>query len=351
MPSGPDREVDDSMFTYGLKQSKTSESDTQISNYDSFWPDAPIIEEYESDSDDEYVIQPSKEQERPSFSSIDTVKHVKTPRETIKEQNTYSPSPKANKRDWNGLISKSQAVSTSVARKVNAAKPIVNENRPRNNFYKSHLPIRRPFNKTTSPRNNFSNHKVNTVGVKAVSAVRGIRETADNPQRALKNKGVVDSGRSRHMTGNKAYLAKYQDYNGSPVAFGGSKGYITDTECLVLSSDFKLPDENQVLLRIHRQNNMYSFNIENIVPFGGLACLIAKATFDESNKWHRRLGHVNFKNLNKLVKGNLVREFKNSDFIEFCGSKGIKKEYSNVRTPQQNRVAKRKNMTLIEAAR
>ncbi|GKB02225.1 putative ribonuclease H-like domain-containing protein [Tanacetum coccineum] len=44
-----------------------------------------------------------------------------------------------------------------------------------------------------------------------------------------------------------------------------------------------------------------------IVPLGGLACLIAKATTDESNLWHRRLGHVNFKNLNRLVKGNLVR--------------------------------------------
>ncbi|GJY63495.1 putative ribonuclease H-like domain-containing protein [Tanacetum coccineum] len=52
---------------------------------------------------------------------------------------------------------------------------------------------------------------------------------------------------------------------------------------------------------------MYSFNLENIVPSGCLACLIAKAIVDESNKWHRRLGHVNFKNLNKLVKGNLVR--------------------------------------------
>ncbi|GJX07991.1 putative ribonuclease H-like domain-containing protein [Tanacetum coccineum] len=52
---------------------------------------------------------------------------------------------------------------------------------------------------------------------------------------------------------------------------------------------------------------MYSFNLENIVPLGGLACLIAKATTDESNLWHRRLGHVNFKNLNRLVKGNLVR--------------------------------------------
>ncbi|GJV10828.1 uncharacterized mitochondrial protein-like protein [Tanacetum coccineum] len=103
------------------------------------------------------------------------------------------------------------------------------------------------------------------------------------------------------------------NFNGGPVAFGGSKGYITGK--------------------------------------GGLACLIAKATSDESNKWHRRLGHVNFKNLNKLVKGNLVREFKNKDIIELCGSKGIKREYSNARTPQQNRVAERKNKTLIEAAR
>ncbi|GKE22716.1 putative ribonuclease H-like domain-containing protein, partial [Tanacetum coccineum] len=52
---------------------------------------------------------------------------------------------------------------------------------------------------------------------------------------------------------------------------------------------------------------MYSFNLENIIPIGGLACLIVKATVDESNKWHRRLGYVNFKNLNKLVKGNLFR--------------------------------------------
>ncbi|GKE45820.1 putative ribonuclease H-like domain-containing protein, partial [Tanacetum coccineum] len=86
-----------------------------------------------------------------------------------------------------------------------------------------------------------------------------------------------------------------------------NKVLFTDTECLVLSPDFKLPDENQILLKVPRQNNMYSFNLENIVPLGGLACLIAKATTDESNLWHRRLGHVNFKNLNRLVKGNLVR--------------------------------------------
>ncbi|GKB10713.1 ribonuclease H-like domain-containing protein [Tanacetum coccineum] len=115
------------------------------------------------------------------------------------------------------------------------------------------------------------------------------------------------------MTGNKAHLDEFQDINGRPVAFGGSRGYITgegkikigkldfedvcfvkelqhfnlfsvsqicdkknkvlftDSECLVLSPEFKLPDENQVLLKIPRQNNMYSFNLENIVPTGGLA--------------------------------------------------------------------------------
>ncbi|GKB13229.1 ribonuclease H-like domain-containing protein, partial [Tanacetum coccineum] len=170
-------------------------------------------------------------------------------------------------------------------------------------------------------RQNLSSQAATTSTARKVNTARPI----DNPQR-FKNKGIVDSGCSRHMTGNKAYLAEYQDYNGSPVAFGGSKGYITgkgkiktgkldfedvcfvkelqhfnffsvsqmcdkknkvlfiDTKCLVFSSDFKLPDENQVLLRIPRQNNMYSFNLENIVPFGGLACLIAKATVDESNK-------------------------------------------------------------------
>ncbi|GJS28316.1 putative ribonuclease H-like domain-containing protein [Tanacetum coccineum] len=49
----------------------------------------------------------------------------------------------------------------------------------------------------------------------------------DYPHRTLQNKGIVDSGCSRHITGNKAYLAEYQDFNGGPVAFGGSKGYIT----------------------------------------------------------------------------------------------------------------------------
>nr|GEZ38916.1 ribonuclease H-like domain-containing protein [Tanacetum cinerariifolium] len=81
----------------------------------------------------------------------------------------------------------------------------------------------------------------------------------------------------------------------------------TDTECLVLSPDFKLPDESQVLLRVPKENNMYNVNLKNIVLSEDLTCLFAKATIDESNLWHRRLAHINFKTINKLVKCNLVR--------------------------------------------
>ncbi|GKB14439.1 putative ribonuclease H-like domain-containing protein [Tanacetum coccineum] len=174
------------------------------------------------------------------------------------------------------------------------------------------------------------------------------------------------------------------------------KNYVlfTNTECLVLSPNFKLPDENQILLKIPRKDNMYSFDMKNIVPKESLTCLIAKATLDESMLWHRKLGHINFKNINKLVKDNLVRglptkrfendqtcvacvkgkqhraslenlvdkkvkiirsdngtEFKNKVMDDFCREKGIKREYSVARTPQQNGVAERRNKTLIEAAR
>ncbi|GJX40835.1 retrovirus-related pol polyprotein from transposon TNT 1-94 [Tanacetum coccineum] len=281
---------------------------------------------------------------------------------------------------------------------------------------------------------------------------------------------------SRHMTGNMSYLTDYEEIDGGYVAFyrepqrGKSQENVplklnsvlfNDTECIVLSPNFKLIDESQVLLRVPRKNNMYSVDLKNIVPKGGLTCLFAKATSDESKLWHRRLGHLNFKTMNKLVKGNLVRglpsklfendqtcvacqkgkqhrascksktensislplhllhmdlfgptfvkslmkkmyclvvtddysrftwvfflatkdetsgilksfitgienlvdhkvkvircdngtEFKNREMNQFCEMKGILRQFSVARTPQQNGVAERRNRTLIEAAR
>nr|GEV43514.1 putative ribonuclease H-like domain-containing protein [Tanacetum cinerariifolium] len=137
-----------------------------------------------------------------------------------------------------------------------------------------------------------------------------------NPQHVLKDKGVINSGCLKHMTGNMSYLLILRSLMVDMLPLEVTQRVMydkknnvlfTDTECLVLSPDFKLPDESQVLLRVPRENNMYNVNLKNIVPSGNLTCLFAKSTLDESNHWHRRLRHINFKTMNKLVKGNLVR--------------------------------------------
>ncbi|GJT63029.1 putative ribonuclease H-like domain-containing protein [Tanacetum coccineum] len=165
-------------------------------------------------------------------------------------------------------------------------------------------------------------------------------------------------GKGWHMTGNIAYLSDFMEFNGGYVTFGGGAhgGRISGKGTLKTDSlDFEdLPDESQILLKIPRKDNMYSFDMNNIVPKETLTCLVAKATSDESMIWHRRLGHINFKNINKLVKDNLSdngTEFKNKVMDDFCREKGIKREYSVAKTPQQNGVAKKRNRTLIEAAR
>nr|GFA54683.1 ribonuclease H-like domain-containing protein [Tanacetum cinerariifolium] len=106
-----------------------------------------------------------------------------------------------------------------------------------------------------------------------------------NPQQELQEKGVIDSGCSRYMTRNMSYLSEHEKIDGGYVAFGGDPkgGKITDNECVVLSPNFTLLDESQVLLRVLRKNNMYSVNLRNVVPSGGLTCLFEKATLDESN--------------------------------------------------------------------
>nr|GEX20813.1 retrovirus-related Pol polyprotein from transposon TNT 1-94 [Tanacetum cinerariifolium] len=90
-------------------------------------------------------------------------------------------------------------------------------------------------------------------------------EYKGNLLHALKGKGVIDSGCSRHITGNIFYLSDFKEINGEYVAFGGNPkgGKITgkDTECIILSSDFKLPAKNHMLLRVPRENNMYNNRI------------------------------------------------------------------------------------------
>ncbi|GJT84381.1 putative ribonuclease H-like domain-containing protein [Tanacetum coccineum] len=205
-------------------------------------------------------------------------------------------------------INTASASINTVNRPINTAAStlIVNHPRPKSNAFKrGYSQSSRPFNRYYANKNSIINTNVNTA--------RG------NPQqKEYKEKAVIDSGKiyrkGKIKTGSldfdDVYFCKDLKYNlfsMSQICDKKNNVLFTDTECLVLSSDFKLLDESQVLLRVPRKDNIYSVDLKSVVPTGGLTCLIAKATIDESNTWHRRLGHINFKTMNKLVKGNLVK--------------------------------------------
>nr|GFA12345.1 hypothetical protein [Tanacetum cinerariifolium] len=174
------------------------------------------------------------------------------------------------------LFTKSKPVSVTAARPISAADPKIMAAKPRH-AHSLHTKNNSIIIRYQSPSKFFktsnSSPKVTAAHAKVVSAAKGKTRKLD--------KGVIDSGCSRHMTGNMSYLSNFQKLNGGYVAFGGNP-----------KSDFKLPDESQVLLRVPRENNMYNVNLKDIVPFRDLTCLFAKATIDESNLWHRRIGHA-----------------------------------------------------------
>nr|GFA10571.1 hypothetical protein [Tanacetum cinerariifolium] len=132
-------------------------------------------------------------------------------------------------------------------------------------------------------------------------------------------KSSADSGCSRHMTGNISYLSDFEPFDGGYVSFGQGGCKITGketikTECIVLGRNFKLLDDANILLKTPRQHNMYSIDLNNIVPHKNLTCLVAKASADECTLWHRRLGHLNVKTMNTSVRHNLVRGLPTKSF-------------------------------------
>ncbi|GJZ88717.1 putative ribonuclease H-like domain-containing protein, partial [Tanacetum coccineum] len=138
---------------------------------------------------------------------------------------------------------------------------------------------------------------------------------------------------------NVYYVKELQQFNLfsiSQICDKKNRVLFTDTDCLVLSKDFMLPEESMVLLRVPRKNNLYTINLNNLSPKRSLACLMAKASVDEYVQWHRRMGHVNYKNMNRLVKGNLVRGlpsklFKNDHTcVACCKGKQHKASYKAI---------------------
>nr|GFA25676.1 ribonuclease H-like domain-containing protein [Tanacetum cinerariifolium] len=111
-------------------------------------------------------------------------------------------------------LTQSKPVSITAVRPVSAVVPKFMVTRPRLAHpivTKSKLPIRWHITRSQSPKIGNSPPRVT-----AVQALMG------NPQYALKDKGVIDSGCSRHMTGNMSYLSDIEELNGGYVAFGGN---------------------------------------------------------------------------------------------------------------------------------
>ncbi|GJS35208.1 hypothetical protein Tco_0533590 [Tanacetum coccineum] len=411
--------------------------------------DAPIIKDWVSDDEDDVKPIPKvkKKSVIPTATKKEFVKPEKPVRRFVSCPKTSHPGAPKHMVP-RAVLMKTGLKPVNIVRSVNTDKP---------------FSTARPVRSTVNTIRERGFYVVKPSACWVWKPIKPNGASLRNSQ--LNDKGFVNSGCSRHMTGNIAHLSDFKDFDGGYVTFGGGayRGRITGTGTIKTGNlDFDdLPDENQILLKIPRQDNMYSFDMKNIVPKDSLTCLVAKATSEESMLWHRRLGHINFKNINKLVKENLVRdlplkrfendqtcvaclkgkqhrascktkafnpitkplfmlhmdlfgptfvsslmhkkyclvvtddysrfswvfflttkdetseilknfikevenlvdkkvkiirsdngtEFKNKVMDDFCREKGIKREYSVARTPQQNGVAERKNRTLIEAAR
>ncbi|GKC02994.1 putative ribonuclease H-like domain-containing protein, partial [Tanacetum coccineum] len=239
-------------------------------------------------------------------------------------------------------------VSVNTTRQVNTAhtKTTVNVARPMSYLSKNaHSTVKRPNHKNTTFKNSNFYQRVNTVKDKNVNTVRpkavvnaarpkaivndvkgnninAIKASScwvwklktkvldhGNLQMDLQDQGVIDSGCSRHMTGNMSYLIHYEDIDGGYVTFRGN-------------------------------------------PKGGK--ITRKATKDETSSilksfitWIENL--VDHKV--KVIGCDNGTEFKNKEMNQFCEMKGILRQYSVARTPQQNGFTERRNRTLIEATR
>nr|GEZ72427.1 ribonuclease H-like domain-containing protein [Tanacetum cinerariifolium] len=180
------------------------------------------------------------------------------------------------------VLTQSKPLPIPAVRSVTTAVPKTSVTRPiqaKTVVTKTNSPHRRHINRSPSPK--ASNFTPKFTDIKAPM----VNVAQVNPQHALKDKGVIDSGCSRHMQGNMSSLSDFEELNGGYVFFGGNpKGGL----------------ENQISLKM------------------------------------------------KVIKSDNATEFKNNDLNQLCGMNGIKREFSVPRTPQQNGIAERKNRTLIE---
>nr|GEY95487.1 copia protein [Tanacetum cinerariifolium] len=300
--------------------------------------DAPIIEDWVFDSNEdeseEIVLKSNNVQHKP---------------EQANQPRKVSQNPRNNKTNWNEMRTQNTArqsssrasAPVSAVRPINTNvnKPLVNVAKPRQNALQTtHSLSRRPFYQQTTLKDKNLNNNINATKANSVNTAKGNKVISAvgkqglmmlSPQHAgfgdLKLKSTIMSpkivdhtfhdggyvafgggvkggkitGKGTIRTGKldleDVYFVKELQFNLFSVSQMYDKKnsvFFTDTECFVLSPNFKLDDESQVLLKVPRKNNMYSFDIKNIVPQKDLTCLHAKATNDKSMLWHRRLDQL-----------------------------------------------------------
>ncbi|GJT33406.1 putative ribonuclease H-like domain-containing protein [Tanacetum coccineum] len=265
MPPRPDLSfvgLDEYVFMTAVRKTTTSvpETKTSISKTSkdiiekpkTVRSSAPLIEEWESDSEDDCVIRPLIEQNKPTVAT----KSGRVPVNAAKQSSQRAATSISTVRPVNIVAPKL---------KVNDALPITYS------YFKAHSPVKRHFNQKSAAKTNNFNEKVNTARVNnvttsgpkiVVSATEGNRENAikslacwiwiptgnvidhtskDSGSYMLKIFDYVDlQGRLKYMTGNKFFLTNYQEIDGGFVAFGGSpKGdWLFDVDSLSISMNY-----------------------------------------------------------------------------------------------------------------
>nr|GFA49901.1 hypothetical protein [Tanacetum cinerariifolium] len=228
--------------------------------------------------------------------------------------------------------SKSQPVLITAARTISAVRRKFSKARPNITPYavsKSKSPFRRPLIRHPSPKSSISPPRVNAANPFAVSAarvnaanpsavsaarinaVKPSAVTAGNPQQDLKDKGVIDSGCSRHMTGNMSYLSNFEELNGGYVAFGGNLkgGKITGKGNLVrgLPSKVFTNDLSCVACKKGKQHRAYckfQGKVDEGFLVGYSVCSKAFRVFNSRTRIVQETLHVNFMENKQNVAGS-----------------------------------------------
>ncbi|GJU32485.1 ribonuclease H-like domain-containing protein [Tanacetum coccineum] len=174
---------------------------------------APLIEEWESNSDDDCVIRPSIEQNKSSYAKINFVKSNENTRKSVFEQHTHRQAKnlrkrqnsRVDKRNWNAIMTKKLRDGFEFKKKACFVCGSLNHLINDCNFYE---------NKTVGKY--VFNNEGKTTGQREVRPIWNNAKRG-NPQYTLQDQGIFDSECSRHMTGNKSYLTDYQEIDGGFV--------------------------------------------------------------------------------------------------------------------------------------